>query len=64
MLGYLFDPESAGADPYKRGSTHEDGAWSILTGIAANKSMRTGRTIDVGDFVAEAGIDLSALAQA
>jgi hypothetical protein len=58
MLGYLFDPAGSGTDPYARGSSHVDGAWSILTGIAANESMRTGRTVDIDDFLAEAGIAL------
>ena len=44
MLGYLFDPEAQAADRYNRGSSHVDGAWSILTGIAANESIATGRT--------------------
>ena len=58
MLGYLFDAEGQGEDPYRRGSSHVDGAWSILTGIAANESMSSGRTVDVAAFLAEAGIDL------
>ena len=58
MLGYLFDAETVGPDPYKRGSTHEDGAWSILTGIAANRSIATGELVDVDSMLAEAGIDL------
>jgi predicted dehydrogenase len=58
MLGYLFDAETVGPDPYKRGSTHEDGAWSILTGIAANRSIATGELVDVDRMLAEAGIDL------
>jgi hypothetical protein len=28
-----------------------DGAWSILTGIAANKSIRTGSPVDVDALV-------------
>ena len=58
MLGYLFDAETVGPDPYNRGSTHEDGAWSILTGIAANRSIATGELVDIDAILAEAGIDL------
>ncbi|NDV00184.1 Gfo/Idh/MocA family protein [Pseudoroseicyclus tamaricis] len=58
MLGYLFD-EGAGEDPYGRTSTHVDGAWSILTGIAGNRSIAEGgRTVEVDAMLAEAGIRL------
>jgi predicted dehydrogenase len=57
MLGYLFDPK-AEPDRYKRGSSHIDGAWSILTGIAANASIASGRTMDVDELLAEHGISL------
>lgn len=59
MLGYLFDAEGVGPDKYKRGSTHVDGAWSILTGIAANASMASGQVTDVDAMLAENGIDLT-----
>ena len=58
MLSYLFDPDAAGTDPYKRSSTHIDGAWSILTGIAANQSMATGNAVIVDDLLAANGITL------
>lgn len=61
MLGYMFDAETVGDDPYKRGSTHLDGAWSILTGIAANKSMETGRTVVVDEMLRDAGITIPRL---
>jgi predicted dehydrogenase len=61
MLGYLFDAATVGDDPYKRGSTHVDGAWSILTGIAGNESIATGQTVDVDAMLAKAGIDLPRL---
>ena len=38
-------------DPLKRAAGHVDGAWSILTGIAANRSMRTGLPVQVDDLV-------------
>ena len=58
MLGYLFAPEAQAEDRYGRGSSHVDGAWSILTGIAANESIRSGRTVDVDAFLTETGIAL------
>jgi predicted dehydrogenase len=57
MLGYLFDPNVA-PDRYKRGSTHVDGAWSILTGIAANASIANGETVHVDALLKQHGISL------
>ena len=58
MLGYLFNPDGMEPDRYRRGSTHIDGAWSILTGIAANASIASGATIEVDAMLAENGIEL------
>ena len=58
MLGYLFDPAGMEPDRYNRASSHREGAWSILTGIAANHAIATGKTIDVDQMLAEAGIVL------
>ena len=59
MLGYLFDPQHMEADRYGRASDQVAGAWSILTGIAANQSIaRNGERISVDAMLAEAGIDL------
>ncbi len=38
-------------DPFNRAASHVDGAWSILTGIAANRSIRTGMPVDVDSLV-------------
>ncbi|MBE6644759.1 MAG: Gfo/Idh/MocA family oxidoreductase [Ruminococcaceae bacterium] len=38
-------------DPYKRAASHIDGAMSILTGIAANKSIASGMPVDVMNLV-------------
>lgn len=38
-------------DPLHRAASHIDGARSILTGIAANRAMRTGQVVQVGDLV-------------
>jgi hypothetical protein len=40
-----------GEDPFHRAASHVDGAWSILTGIAANRAMRTGLPVDVDSLV-------------
>lgn len=58
MLGYLFAPDSVPPDRYGRASTHKEGAWSILTGIAANRAIATGRKVNVDAMLAEAGIAL------
>ncbi len=38
-------------DPFNRAASHEDGAMSILTGIAANKSIATGLPVNVKELV-------------
>ncbi len=38
-------------DPLGRAASHVDGAWSILTGIAANQAFATGRPVAVDDLV-------------
>lgn len=58
MLGYLFEPTSMEPDRYNRASSHREGAWSILTGIAANAAIATGQTVDVDRMLSEAGITL------
>jgi predicted dehydrogenase len=45
LLNDIFG--SPAPDPFNRSASHMDGAWSILTGIAANKSIRTGLPVDV-----------------
>jgi predicted dehydrogenase len=59
MLGYLFEPASMEPDRYNRASSHKEGAWSILTGIAANAAMAQQQTIDVDRMLADAGISLA-----
>jgi predicted dehydrogenase len=58
MLGYLFEPSSMPTDKYGRASSHKEGAWSILTGIAANASIAGGGRIDVDKMLKDAGISL------
>jgi hypothetical protein len=38
-------------DALNRAASHIDGAMSILTGIAANKALRTGQVVQVKDLV-------------
>lgn len=38
-------------DPFNRAASHVDGAMSILTGIAANKSIASGQEIKIADLV-------------
>ncbi|GHO46219.1 Gfo/Idh/MocA family protein [Ktedonospora formicarum] len=49
LLEQLFAPEPP-FDPFKRAASHIDGAASILTGISANESMRTGTLVTVDDL--------------
>jgi predicted dehydrogenase len=46
MLEQLFSPDPP-PDPYQRAASHIDGAASVLVGIAANQSMRTGRLVSI-----------------
>ena len=50
MLNDLFLPEKK-ADKYQRASDQRGGAASILTGIAANQSFRTGETVVIASLV-------------
>ncbi|NLB91269.1 MAG: gfo/Idh/MocA family oxidoreductase, partial [Clostridiales bacterium] len=38
-------------DPFHRAASHIDGAMSILTGIAANKSIASGREITIKELI-------------
>ncbi|MNH46750.1 putative oxidoreductase YteT precursor [compost metagenome] len=49
MLRDIFDKPAE--DRFHRAASHIDGAWSILTGIAANRSMRTGQPVKVEELV-------------
>lgn len=46
----IFDP-NAKPDPLGRDAGHEQGAASILVGIAANESIRTGQPVKISDLV-------------
>ena len=59
MLGHLFDSASAPPDKYGRAASEVMGAWSILTGIAANASIATGKVVDVDDMLRTNGVELA-----
>jgi hypothetical protein len=45
-------------DRYNRASDHVAGAWSILTGIAANASIETGSLVNISSMLQARGIKL------
>ncbi len=49
MLKDIFAPD--GNDPLGRSASHIDGARSILTGIAANRSMATGQAVNIASLL-------------
>lgn len=49
LLRDLFG--EAEPDEYMRAASHIDGAASILTGVAANRSIRTGQVVNVKDIL-------------
>jgi hypothetical protein len=49
MLEQLFAPNPP-PDPYHRAASHIDGAASILVGISANESIKTGQLIQVDNL--------------
>lgn len=51
LLDDIFLPKNGQSDPLGRAANHEDGALSILTGIAANQSFATGLPVSVDGLV-------------
>ena len=49
MLEQIFS-DNPPADPFNRAASHIDGAASILMGISANESIKTGKLIQVDDL--------------
>ncbi len=49
LLERLFRHD-AEPDPLHRDATHLDGAWSVLTGVAANRSIETGQPVELDDL--------------
>jgi predicted dehydrogenase len=54
LLDELFLPVSE-PDKYRRAADHRAGAYSVLTGVAANLSMSRGQEIAIGDLVTGLG---------
>jgi hypothetical protein len=54
MLKDIFDPGSK-PDKYLRKADQRAGAYSILTGIAANQSMATGQLVTIDSLVKDIG---------
>ncbi|MEM6457833.1 MAG: Gfo/Idh/MocA family oxidoreductase [Planctomycetota bacterium] len=50
LLRRIFIPD-AEPDPQRRDASHVDGAWSVLTGVAANRSIETGQAVAVDQLV-------------
>jgi predicted dehydrogenase len=50
LVDDLFGPEGA-EDPLGRRADHRAGAWSVLTGMAANRSIATGERVEVPSLV-------------
>jgi predicted dehydrogenase len=50
LLAQLFAPDPP-PDPFNRAASHIDGAASILTGIAANRSMETRQIVRIDDLL-------------
>ncbi|MDY7009334.1 MAG: Gfo/Idh/MocA family oxidoreductase [Planctomycetota bacterium] len=53
LLADIFDPQ-APADPLKRKAGQRDGAYSILIGVAACKSIDTGEAVEIADLLGDA----------
>jgi predicted dehydrogenase len=50
MVQHIFQPNQQD-DKYLRAADYRAGAWSILTGIAANRSMERGEAVRIDDLV-------------
>ncbi|MXV94028.1 MAG: Gfo/Idh/MocA family oxidoreductase [Chloroflexi bacterium] len=49
MLAEIFTPTSR-LDPLQRAASHIDGAASVLVGVAANRSIESGRMVDIREL--------------
>lgn len=49
MLEQIFSPNPP-SDPFNRAASHIDGVASVMVGIAANESMRTGQVVTIDDL--------------
>ncbi|MCK5113527.1 MAG: Gfo/Idh/MocA family oxidoreductase [Phycisphaerae bacterium] len=53
----IFDAENAPADPLKRKAGHRDGAYSIMVGIAAYKSVDSGEAVSVSEVLGKEPVE-------
>ncbi len=51
MLEQIFSPDARASDPFARAASHVDGAASILVGISANESIKTGLPVRCSDLI-------------
>jgi predicted dehydrogenase len=51
MLSYIFGQADPADDKYMRASDHRAGAYSILTGVAASRSILSGEAVRIDDLV-------------
>lgn len=56
MLKYIFDPAHMPRDKYRRAADQRSGAYSILVGVAANRSMATGKPVTIDTLVKGIGM--------
>jgi predicted dehydrogenase len=50
MLKYIFAPDSMPPDKYLRAADQRSGAYSILVGVAANRSMKENRPVEISEL--------------
>jgi len=55
MLKDIFDPDPE-QDKYRRAADQRSGAYSILTGVAANRSMASSQLVTIDDLVKGIGV--------
>ena len=51
LLEHIFNPESIREDKYMHAADYRAGAYSILTGVAANRSMATGQAVRLDSLI-------------
>ena len=56
MLQEIFAPDTIEPDKYKRAADQRSGAYSILTGVAAGKSILEGVPVNIADLVPDIGL--------
>ena len=56
MLQEMFAPDTIEPDKYKRAADQRSGAYSILTGVAAGKSILEGAPVNIADLVPDIGM--------